>query len=172
MILAIDPGAERCGFALIDGGRLVTSGLLGTASWEGSVPRKQQDISYQGYRLVLEELTLVYFDMLFNKYKPTMALNEILPPLGMHNATQAYLANCVLTTFHNCAFIHDVPIRQVAANTWQPKIAIRGKSKKITKVQIRNGILNLFPELRPHIAAMKPDETDAIGIGVYGDNFM
>lgn len=160
-ILAIDPGAERCGYAVFDDNELVVSGIL-------DAPRDGED--FQPYRMALEERTVVYFDMLFSKYRPDLAVNEIIPAVGGGNfavATQSYLANCVCTTFHNCAFIHGVKVIQVSARSVQARIAVRGKSKKITKVQVRNGVLERLPHLRPRIKELVADETDAIAIGLF-----
>jgi Holliday junction resolvasome RuvABC endonuclease subunit len=164
IVLAIDPGAERCGYAIFDTGSdelLIRSGILDT-------PRNKED--FQPYRMALEERTLVYFDLMFDKYAPDLAVNEIIPAVGGGNfsvTTQSYLTNCVVSTFHNVAFMHGAQTKQVAARSVQAAIAVRGKSKKISKVQVRNGVIERLPQLRPRIKELVADETDAIAIGLY-----
>lgn len=128
------------------------------------------------YRMALEEVSMLYFSLLFEKYQPTLAVNETIPAVGGGNfavATQSYLANCVVTCFHVCATLYDVECKQLSARTVQSAIAIRGNSKGITKVQVRNGVIARIPELKPRIKLLVADETDAIAIGLCAlDKFM
>lgn len=160
-VLAVDPGAERCGWAVLDDGpKLVQSGILRT-------PR--EDMEYQDYRLYLEIRSLGYFDNLLYAYQPDLVVNEIIPAVGGGNfvvATQSYLANCVVTCLHACAYREGMKVEQISARTVQSKIAVRGKSKKITKVQVRNGVIAHLPELKSRVSDLVADESDAIAIGL------
>lgn len=161
-ILAIDPGAERCGYALIESGpSLIESGVL-------NVPRRDQ--AFQEYRLRLEEDVAIYFDPLFI-LPPDKVTNEIMPAVGGGNfavATQSYLANCTVSVLHTLAFLYEVPVEQISARTVQKQIGIKGRTGKVSKAGMRKGVLQCLPCLNEHIKDPEwPwDRWDAIGIGL------
>lgn len=162
-VLAFDPGAERLGWAslLREGGvnHHHLSGIL-------ALPRKDSDLSFQEYRLQLTYELTQSLAALFDLCAPTEVANEILPPAGFRNPTQSYLANVALTVVHVLAAQRCLPVWQYGANTIQTYIVPKGKKK--TKVQVRNAVLELFPELQDRKRGwMKVfDEPDAIATAV------
>lgn len=162
--LFIDPGAERCGWAVLETGpTYVASGLL-------YFPREKED--FQPYRLALEAITWERAGVLLDEYEPTILVNETIPAVGGGNfvvATQSYLANVACTTIHAAAIDVGVPVAQISARTVQTAMAGKKKQgQKITKPQVRNGVIALLPELKPRIKDWVKvfDECDAIGIGL------
>jgi hypothetical protein len=175
--LNFDGGAERMGWAMMSRTAVVNgrpelyyhmSGLLSLA--KGNKER------YQDYRIRLITEVATSVPVLIEAWQPDIIVCEVLPANGFGSPFQAYLANVALTTVQVIAFQRGIPIDQISARTVQSKIAIRGKSKKITKVQVRNGVLALFPELEEYkhewfITNSKGvktpifDEPDAIAIG-------
>jgi Holliday junction resolvasome RuvABC endonuclease subunit len=69
---------------------------------------------------------------------------------------------------HTVAYDKGYRVEQIGATTVQAKIAIRGKGKKITKPQVRNGVINLLPTLKDKAAEWikEFDEPDAIAIAL------
>jgi Holliday junction resolvasome RuvABC endonuclease subunit len=163
-ILSIDPGGERCGWAVLDPGpTYVASGVL---SW----PRNGQ--VYQSYRMDLTNYARDAFLDLVEIYEPEKVVVEIVPAVGsvgFMSSGQGYIANVVATTMHNIAHQVEVPVEQVSARAWESKIAKRGKSKKITKAQIRNGVLVHLPKLKQKLAAHlnEWDRWDSVAIGLF-----
>jgi hypothetical protein len=95
-------------------------------------------------------------------------VTEALPPFGMAGAQQ-YLVNVALTTVQTIAFLYDLPVAQIAAKTVHAKIAINPRrAKKVTKPMVRNGVINLIPELadRKKDWTKVFDEPDAIAVGL------
>lgn len=168
-ILSIDGGAERLGWALLDkeNGKPVylDSGLIRT-----SRPPK---VSFQDYRLQLIHTYVTALTAPGSVFDPSFipverVVNETLPPIGFNVGVQAYQVNVALTTVQALAFNADIPVSQIAANTVQSLIAIKGKGKKITKVHVRNGVIQLLPELehRKSDWVKEFDEPDAIAVGL------
>jgi hypothetical protein len=91
--------------------------------------------------------------------------------------SQLYLANVMASTVHAVGYFNSksLTVKQVSARSVQSKIAIRGRSSKITKVNVRDGVLSILPEL----AHKKPEwiktgiseESDALAIGLYAHKF-
>jgi Holliday junction resolvasome RuvABC endonuclease subunit len=163
VILSIDPGAIRCGYAVLsDKPDLILSGIVET-------PRFNKE-PYQAYRLRVEERIVTHFRPLLLVYKPTALVTETVPPRGNKVMTQLYLANCVCSVLHTLAFLSGIDVYQQSASTMANRMAIvkrrdvTGRKKPPTKIDIRNGVYRFFPEL----AADNPkaDETDAIGHGL------
>lgn len=163
-LLAVDPGAERCGWALLEPGpTLLRSGVLRC--------HREADEAFQPYRLRLEQKAGRFFDRIL-VVKCDISMNEIIPAVGGGNfavATQSYLANCVVSVLHDCAFRRGVEVRQIAARTVQSKIGIKGRTGKVSKAGMRNGVLQHFPHLSMHVKDSDDwpwDRWDAIGIGL------
>lgn len=166
-ILAIDPGAERCGWAIMEGVTckpwVVESGVMRC--------HRGDKEPFQEYRLRLEEHAAQYFDELLEHRKPDWVVNEVVPAVGGGNfvvATQSYLANCVATTFHNCAFKQGIDVNQISARTVQAKVGIKGRTGKVSKAGVRNGVVDKLPDLRKYVgdSAWPWDRWDAIAIGL------
>lgn len=156
----MDPGAERCGWAILDSGpKLIDCGV---AKW----PRDGQD--FQKYRLVLEHSAYWHWDNLLSANNIYGIVNETVPAVGFNVSTQAYLANCVASTLHCAAYGRGLTVAQVSARTVQTRIAKRKETNNITKAQVRNGVIELMPEvgikLTKHL--MEWDRWDAIAIGL------
>lgn len=164
-VLSFDPGAERCGWACLDHLTYLGSGIL-------TCHRSSQQ-TFQEYRLRLTNLTRISVLALINQYDPDKIVNEVVPAVGGGNFInpQSYLANVVTTTIHTAAIELNVPVEQISARSVQSRIAIRGKGKKITKIQVRNGVISLLPEFRSYLMKVKPDETDAIAIGLVSQGY-
>lgn len=113
--------------------------------------------------------TLVHWcPTLFELTQPDTVVSEIVPAVGFNNASQSYLANVAISTVHACAFAAGIDCVQVSARTVQKNIAIRGNSKRVTKAQVRNGVLKLLPELEHRKSDWTKifEEPDALAIGL------
>lgn len=166
-VLALDPGAIRMGWAVLEiGPEYIDSGILGL-----SRIRDGEKIAFQVYKLQLEEYWAHMANVLFNKYRPSGLINEILPAQGSFTAqsTDSELAKVALTSIHTVAFQRGIEIQQIAANSVKKAMTGNGKA---TKVQVRNGVVELLPTLKPRVKdwtkADKMDEPDAIGVGLAG----
>lgn len=170
-ILAFDPGAERCGYACIEGAKdekpaLIGSGIFGLSRTVNEESGKREE--YQKYRLRLIEFWAREAEWLLNSYRPDEVATEIVPVVGGGNfvvATQSQLAATVVTVIQAVCFQNKVPVKQVGATTVKAKI---GGSNKATKVKVRNGVLNLMPEQHIRAEGWKKvfDESDAFAIAL------
>lgn len=166
-VLTFDPG-KKCGWAVLesslDGPKHMASGTL-------HFPREGKE-TYQDYRLRLTLAIQKNTRRLCQLYAPDRVIVEIVPAQGSYGfmtSGQSYIANVTATTIHGVAMDRLIPLEQVSARSWQSRIAKRGKSKKITKPQIRNGVLVFLPDLRKDLAEylMAWDRWDAIGIALF-----
>lgn len=167
-IVSIDGGAKRLGWALLDreGSKPIYLG-------SGIVELPRGDTPFQEYRLNLidyyiENLTKPgsIFDP---NYLPiTHVVNETVPAVGSYGGTQMYLVNMVVTVVQTIAKLNNIPVSQIGATTVHSKIAIKSKSKGITKQQVRNGVIQLLPELESRRKDWVKvfDEPDAIAVGL------
>lgn len=108
-------------------------------------------------------------------YRPTVIANEIVPPVtATHggggtfasNGVQAQLAATAVTTLQAVAIGLEVPVRQVSAITVKTQI---GGAKSASKVKVRNGVFEHFPEIKDEKWAewvKVHDESDACGVGI------
>jgi Holliday junction resolvasome RuvABC endonuclease subunit len=166
-VLAFDPGAERCGWAVIEGGKGQTpryraSGIIGLKRPDGE--------PYQAYRLSLIGALTGDIQHLWHLHEPEEVVNETVPPSTStafaSNGVQAQLAATTVTTIQVMAQLRGVPVRQVSANTVKAKI---GGGKSATKVKVRNGVYSFFPDLKETRGkewVKVHDESDAIAIGL------
>lgn len=143
-LLAFDPGAKRCGFALVedsnDGPIWNGSGILGLD--------RSSDEKFQEYRLRLIKYWTIEAAKLFKAYRPDAMVNEIIPAVGGGNfivATQSHLAAAAITVITAVAYQNKIPVSQIGATTVKKNI---GGSNKATKIQVRNGVYNLMPDLK------------------------
>lgn len=162
-VLALDPGATRTGWSVLtnEPEELLGSGVV-------HVPRGAKE-AFQEYRM---RLTLEWVDRsieLFDIWQPDQLICETVPSRGAGIPEQLYLANVQITVVHALAAERNIPVHQVSARTVQAHIAIRGKGKKITKVQVRNGVFARFPQLQPRFKEFVKvfEESDAIAIALY-----
>lgn len=162
--LTIDPGGEKLGWAILEPGpKYIGSGVL---RW----PRKER--KYQEYRMDLTRASRQAIQELCELYDPEEIVTEIVPSvgsMGFMTSGQGYIANVVATTAHNVSFELGIPVKQVSARSWESRIALRGRSKKITKAQIRNGVLSHLPELKVTLKdhLNEWDRWDALGLGLF-----
>ena len=159
-LLSVDPGAERCGWAILEPGpKLIDSGV---AKW----PRNGRE--FQKYRLELEQNAYWFWNHKLLSPLIGTVVNETVPAVGFNVSTQAYLASCVVATLHVAAFTRGRGVSQVSARTVQSHIAKRGTSKNITKAQVRNGVIEIMPEVGQQLTQhlMEWDRWDAIAAGL------
>lgn len=165
-ILSIDPGATRAGWAVLG-----TSGKDGKASYIASgvvhYPRPAKR-AFQEYRMELSEYWVNEAFDLVEEYNPDVLVSEIVPSRGPEIMDQLYLANVQITVLHTIALTYGVKVRQVSARSVQAKIAKRKPNLKVTKPQVRNGVIERLPELESHFKGSKIfEESDALAIGLY-----
>jgi Holliday junction resolvasome RuvABC endonuclease subunit len=150
-VLGLDPGAARMGFACLAPGDeaenkvpiYLGSGFLGLERQSNG--KKQEP--YQEYKLRLIHHWVEKSNHLLDMFEPDEVVSEIVPVVGGGNfvvATQSQLAATAITTFQAVAVQRKVPIRQVGATTVKARI---GGKKDATKVGVRNGVIQLIPEL-------------------------
>jgi Holliday junction resolvasome RuvABC endonuclease subunit len=170
MLLCVDGGAERLGWGILEreGNKpvYIDSGLV-------SFPQSAFPGTFQEYRLGLIDY---YVDHLIrpgsifdDSFLPiTDVVTEILPPVGFGNGVQAYLVNVALTVVQTIATLAGLPVHQISASTVHSKIAVGRKGRKVTKVQVRNGVIQLLPELAPRKREWVKifDEPDSLAVGL------
>ncbi len=166
-VLAFDPGAKRAGWAVLDEGPIYVASAC--VYFERG---KNPEEAFQVYRMRLCEFWEEYAESLIAWYRPTRVVTETVPPVGANNMSQMYLANVMATTVHTVCHNMMVPVSQVSARTVSTRIAIRKPNTKVTKVQVRAGVLQLLPELKPRLADWIKifEEPDAISIGLHALN--
>lgn len=164
-LLAIDPGAFKCGWCVLQGEpdqvpNSIASGIFGL--------ERGKDEKYQPYRLRLIQFWVKQADYLLSSHKPDLVVNEIIPAVGGGNfviAAQSQLAATAITTIQTIAYQKSIEVRQIGATTVKKKIAGNGKA---TKVQVRNGVYAILPETKIfHNEWTKVyDQSDAFAIGL------
>lgn len=165
-VLAIDPGAKRCGWAVCEGRehaneiKYVASGILG----------QEQTLTYQEHRLGLIRYWLSSAHNLLYAYSPDLVVSEIVPPTGgtIGNIVNRQLALTVITTVQTMAFIEMKPVQQLGATTVKKRVAQTGKA---TKPKVRDGVLRHLPELEPRRPEWTGknavwDEVDALAVAI------
>lgn len=168
-VLAIDPGAERLGWAVldrIDGGIPVlhASGIWGLS-------RKPKE-DFQPYKLRLISYWSIKAPMLLRQNTGTRLISEILPAVGGGNfavATQSELAKAAITVIQAFAMKALWTVEQIGATTIKKAI---GGSKTASKAKVRNGVIHFLPDLKDELktetTGSKPvwDRSDAIATGL------
>lgn len=160
-ILAIDPGAERMGWAVMSPGpELHGSGIVSF--------KRTENQPYQEFRMsVIHNHVAPQVESWLEDWHPTMIVNEIVPPVAGgafgSNGVQAQLVVTVLTAVQTLAAYLGVPSFQVAATTVKKTVTGSGKA---TKVGVRNGVYKHLPHLAERGTKMVADESDAIAIGL------
>jgi Holliday junction resolvasome RuvABC endonuclease subunit len=146
--LGIDPGGKRLGWAVLANPQdrfapvHVASGVYGLDRREDP---EQED--WQVYRLRLVEHFTVKSEALIMDYLPVTVVTEIVPAVGGGNfiaATQSELAKTGATIFQSAGFASGLRVRQLGANTIKKRVT---GNHKATKVQVRNKVIEYFPEL-------------------------
>lgn len=162
-VLSLDSGARNMGWAVICGTKgqpvYVASGVKHLPQFE--------DEKYQDYKMRVIAAYTDWSKNIIYTWRPKIVVAEIVPPRGFARSVQNQLAQAAITSVFAtvCCLYPEVKMKQISANTVKKKI---GGSGSATKVQVRNGVLRVFPELRPRIKewVKKFDEPDAIAVGL------
>jgi Holliday junction resolvasome RuvABC endonuclease subunit len=167
-VLAFDPGAERMGWALIEG--TLGDRKLKPRWWDsGIIELHRGSADFQEYKLKLIRHVHNRVNDLIAWLEPDEVSSEIVPAVGGGNfiaATQSHLAHTAATVTQAVAISHDLQIFQIGATTVKKNIGGNGKA---TKVKVRNGVYHFFPflkESRGEFWKKVFDESDAIAIGL------
>lgn len=159
--LALDPGAKRMGWAVLDAGvsgpRYYGSGIIGLD--------RGTNEKYQDYRVRLIKHVVLEGNALLLLMKPYEMVSEILPVSGFNNMAQPLLAATAITVMQTLCWDQGIQLHQIGATTVKARIAGNHKG---SKVSVRNGVLQLLPELAPKKKqwVKEFDEPDAIAIGL------
>ena len=105
---------------------------------------------------------------LMEEYTPSKVITEIVPSRGAEVMDQLYLANVMITAVHCIALMQGIEVVQVGARTAQAAIAKRKPGVKVTKPQVRNGVIDRLPEVADRLAGCQIfEESDALAIGLW-----
>jgi crossover junction endodeoxyribonuclease RuvC len=159
-IFGIDPGAKRCGYSVIscdlnfNNPEYVKSGIFGLS-------RNDEDLeTYSGYKKRLIANAIDNFQDLLDEFEPDLAVFEFLPVSNIGAAAgQRLLAFSVATVGQAMCNLNAVPWNEITASTVKKEITGSGVA---TKVQVRNAVLSVFPQLKEK--KYLADETDAIAV--------
>lgn len=168
-IIGFDSGAKRMGWAALEreGPKQIPTHLgLGYFGVEREVNGSKT--KYQEYRLQLIDFWIAKSPELFDRYRPDSIVCEIIPVVGGGNfvaATQSQLAATAITVVQVIAKQYGIPVYQIGATSVKAKI---GGGKKATKVKVRNGIINIMPELEQYRKEWTKvfDVSDAVAIAL------
>lgn len=161
-LLALDPGAKRLGWAILDDGKYVNSGVWSCLREDGE--------TYQNYRLRLIEEASLWMSACLILHKPDSLVSEIVPVKGFNDMGQSILAMTAVTAMQAICIDRGIPMCQIGATTVKKEI---GGTQKASKVGVRNGVWEILPELISKKAEWKGvyDESDAIAIGLAFSGF-
>lgn len=170
VILGIDPGMIRLGYAAINTDPLALSkfGMIHT-------PRTDQTFNVflnEGIEHITNEFPRV---LMFTE--PDSIYAETVPPGRLGSNSELVMS--AITVCKVIAFQFGIPWTNVAESTWKSKVV---GTKDSSKAKTRNAVFARFPELEPQHKALKleqkaegekvegfpPDITDAIGVAIAG----
>jgi len=175
--LGIDPGVVRLGYALIDKGQdgdfaLLESGVV-------ALPQKP-DEKFGDYRRRVSMYWWDEFPQMYARLLPDTIASETLPAKGSGNfinpATEAIKA--AITVMQISAYSAGCPPWTEIASSTVKKAVVGMASKppkpgskkrvKVSKVDMRNAVQRVFPELKDRVweKDLMADEIDAIGIAL------
>lgn len=168
-VLGIDGGAERLGWAIVEDG---SNGPVYLGSGLVKMPRDKG--VFQEYRLEFIEayvraLTKPGSILDQSLLEVDEVVNETVPAVGSFRGTQMYLVNVGITVIQTLAIERGIKVSQIGATTVQSMIVgKRAKGVKVTKPQVRNGVISLLPELAPRKRDWVKhfDEPDAIAVAL------
>ena len=141
-VLAHDSGAERMGWSVLEG-----DGETAPVYIDSGIERfPRRGMDFQPYKLELIKHYTYFTPAMLVRYDPDAVVFETLPAVGFNNAIQAELAKAETVTAMAMAIERDYPVYQIAAVTVKKRI---GGNQKASKVQVRNGVISLLPELEP-----------------------
>lgn len=166
-IIGIDPGAKRCGFSVLDfdldgstdqfsNPRFVASGIFGLS-------RKDEiQETYSAYKMRLITNAIEVFQRKIEEHNPDLFIFEFLPVTNVGAAAgQRLLAFAVATVGQVMAELSGVYWSEITASTVKKQMTGHGMA---TKVQVKNAVLEVFPELKSN--KYLADETDALAIPI------
>lgn len=183
-VLALDPGAERMGWCVLEGERVTRKNQfenkppveLGADVFKlerGRNEGSEEKEAFQNYRLRLIEAATEFAFERIQEFSPDVVVGETVPAIGGGNfrggAVQSQLAETSLTTCFVVARIFDVDVAQVGATSVKARI---GGSNRATKVRVRNGVTRIMPQivrLTDKTLRKLPDvkdQSDAFGVGL------
>lgn len=175
IILGIDPGAKRLGWAFMrsTGGfqfELIDSGTEGLD--------KAENETYNAFRWnLMKHWTESFPKFISFGYSECVPgedfriVSELLPATGSGNfavATQSQLGQTVVTTCQTIALQSGVDWTEIAANSIKKMVTRDGRA---TKVRITNAVIDIFPHLKEREKELKntaKDESDAIAVCLAG----
>lgn len=168
-VLAFDPGALRCGWAIVSEGQgkyeYHDSGIYGLDRLDS--PKEP----YQQYRLRLIKYWAHTSSWLYADNWVDGVVSEIIPAVGGGNFgadTQGKLAATVQTVIETMAHWAHLSIWQLAAVTVKKQVTGVGRA---TKPKVRDGVLTMLPELESRRKEWTGkdavwDEVDALAVGL------
>lgn len=169
IVLGVDGGAERLGWGIVEKTPAhpvyIDSGLVKHPR-AGSV--------FQPYRMDLLETYVRALTSPGSIFDPSYlkidaVVNETVPAVGSYGGTQMYLVNVAVTAVQTLAIERNIPVYQISATTVHKSIVgKRPKGKKVTKPQVRNGVINLLPEIahRKRDWVKHFDEPDSLAVAL------
>lgn len=180
-VLGLDPGAVRLGYGLVersgDDYNLIASGIAGLA--------REDDEAFGAYRRRLIEHWinpahhLPMVSELGNQI-PHIVASEKVPAVGSGNfisATQSELVKVAMVAIHVWLTKNSVEWVEIDGSTVKkatfgaaskPPKAGTKKRRKVTKVDMRNAVFKVFPQLRERTweEDLLPDEIDGIAVAL------
>jgi Holliday junction resolvasome RuvABC endonuclease subunit len=161
-VLSLDPGAVRMGYAVLEG-----DGVDEARYWDsGCVGLARADTEpYHEHRLKLIRHFHDWAVEVLLDARPDVVVNELLPVKGFNDMSQALLAATAITTVQTVAIGAGFIVSQMAST--RAKAAVTGQARA-TKAKVRDGVINMIPELilRKSSWTKEFDEPDAIAVGL------
>lgn len=150
------------GFAVVRGNgtdppEYVCSGVFGL---------EKRDETYHDYRIKLIRHFEDWAGEILLISHPDVVVNETLPVKGFNDMSQALLAATALTTVQTIAIARGYIVGQVSSQRVKSAMA---STPRATKVKVRNGVIDLLPELKATKLSKwtkEFDEPDAIAVGL------
>lgn len=175
IVVAIDPGAIRLGYAVI--GREVDDTFTYYYSNVAGLERNGEEFHRYKMNLINYWTTHVHY---LTQHIPTYTqhdetwqckcsfVSETQPPTTGGNiaaGVQRELAKTALVVCQALLTNKGYYWNEIPASTVKKNLTGSGKA---TKAQVARAVFNVFPELKDRKEKFLPDETDAIAIGLVG----
>lgn len=161
-VLALDPGAKRMGWAVVKGNgtdapQFIRSGIEGLT---------RGNETYHEHRMMLINHFEDWAGVTLSLTQPDVVVNELLPVKGFNDMSQALLAATALTVIQTIAVKRGYIVAQVSSQRVKNAMA---STPRATKVAVRNGVIDLLPQLKATKLSKwtkEFDEPDAIAVGL------
>lgn len=144
-VLGLDPGFERLGFGVVHNEPKLTLETLGIIPTEWDHTRSWNENLNSGIENIADQ-----FPRLLMIYDPKEIAAEIVPTGKLGSKTELVISS--ITVCKVIAYLYGIPWKDYGANTVKKTVASEGNA---TKAQVRNAILELFPELKTKHQAEK-----------------